>query len=234
MSPFSESAGGFAILLAAFVATIAVVGMRLGRKRLLEALDPRRCALGLGVLVVLLAILGLLEGYADLPGSAFAVEREQQNVTTYVSALILLCATALALVLATDSADSAARPWWGLLALCLFFLAFDEAAAVHERIAERLEINDAFPLAPAAIGAGAALFATMPQTRDSPPAARLIGASVVFAILSQVVDLVLDSDLTAKHVIEEPLEMIAESLMVIALLVVARTSGAGSGGEPRA
>lgn len=238
MRPFPESAALFGLLVLAFAATVLVAGGRVRRgdtprsgtglagapERLARAIEPRRAALVLGALVAVLAVLGALESYADLPGSAFAVEPpEKQNVTTYVSTLILLCATTLAAVLARDTGgDGDMRLWWALLAACLFFLALDEATEVHERIASRLDLDDALPLAPAAIGVGAALLATVAQARRFPPAAQLIGASVVFAVLSQLVDIALDTELTAKHVIEESLEMIASSLMVVALLLITR------------
>lgn len=122
--------------------------------------------------------------------------QQEQSLATVVSALALLAAAICAATLAAANRGSAQRLGlaWSFVALCLAFMAIDEACALHDRLAdhgqEALGTQGAFLigwtlpylfLAAAVGGAGLTLLRSIPaQTRN-----RLIvagGLYVLFAL----------------------------------------------------
>ena len=199
--------------------------------------EPRRMAIAVGAVIVLLGTLGAVDLLAPaLPMSVLSLEGER-TVPAAFSAVLLLAAGALAMMLSTVSGSRGlgSPGLWRFMGAFLVFMALDEAFAIHEHVsAAATGITwQAFyaPICVSAVIAWAAILHKLPSG-----AARgmwVAGAAAWF--VSQVIEAVQWDGTVLVYqwtfVPEEMLEMTGSLLWGLALLLTLRMVRESEGPE---
>jgi len=183
------------------------------------ALDARRVALALALCIVLLGALGALFRSGTVGIAPFDMNAER-SVPTLFSGLLLFAAAGLAALAATAAPlDRHRRVWWWILGGLLAFLAFDEVAAMHERLQFWTGAFGQLSLAPVLVVGGLAGLMTLRRLRWHRLGQALLVAGAAAWLVAQLVDAVQSSGrLDGLSVPEEMLEMAGSACFCIAIL----------------
>jgi len=200
------------------------------------AIDAPRLAVALAVCIVAFGVLGTLfrSGTVDL--AAFDMNAERSAPTLF-SGLLLFAAAGLAAVAATAAPpDRHRRVWWWLLGGLFAFLAFDEVAAVHERLQFWTGAFGQLSLLPILALGGLAGLITLRRLQWHRLGQALLVAGAAAWLATQLVDAVQSSGrLDALSVPEEMLEMSGSACFCLAILTAlqaARRSSPTASGDP--
>ncbi len=111
-------------------------------------LNPSVLLKSLLACIAVLSGLGIAASYGAFPSvdgrappvyGVFLLDNEANLPTLFSFALLLFCATLLALIALTkDATADAYRFHWAFLGAVFFLMAFDEAASVHERLSNHI------------------------------------------------------------------------------------------------
>lgn len=213
-------------------------GERRNRARALSnfvtALDARRVAVALAACIAGFGVLGALFrfGTVDLP--AFDMNAERSAPTLFSGLLLFAAAGLAALAAGAAPADRHRRVWWWLLGGLFAFLAFDEVAAVHERLQFWTGAFGQLSLVPVLAIGGLAGLITLRRLQWHRLGQVLLVAGAAAWLATQLVDAVQSSGrLDALSVPEEMLEMVGSACFCLAILTALqagrRSSPAASG-----
>ncbi len=200
------------------------------------AIDVRRVAIALAACIVGLGVLGALFRSGTVDVTAFDMNAER-SVPTLFSGLLLFAAAGLAAVAAIAAPpDRHRRVWWWILGGLFAFLAFDEVAAVHERLQFWTGAFGQLSLLPIlAVGALAGVM-TLRRLRWHRLAQALLVAGAAAWLVAQLVDAAQSGGrLDALSVPEEMLEMIGSACFCLAILIAlqaGRRPSPAVSGEP--
>ena len=194
----------------------------------LAALDLRRLAIGLGVVLLVLAVLGAIRYVTGSDAlRLFDFDREL-TVNAALSTLLLWAAAAAAFV----SRDARWCVWRASavgFALFLTYMGVDEIGEIHERLGEWTGLGEAARELPI-LAAGAILWTLIAyQLRHDRSALVLLVAGAGAWFVAQVLEKValsgaVDSFYGPVALTEETLEPIGTSLWLVAFVVAARAS----------
>ena len=200
------------------------------------AIDVRRAAVALAACIVGFGVAGAMFRSGAVDVAAFDMNAER-SVPTLFSGLLLFAAAGLAAMAATAAPpDRHSRVWWWVLGGLFAFLAFDEVAAVHERLQFWTGAFGQLSLLPILAVGGLAGLITLRRLRWHRLGQALLLAGAAAWLATQLVDAVQSSGrLDALSVPEEMLEMSGSACFCLAILTAlqagGRSSPAGSG-EP--
>jgi hypothetical protein len=217
------------------------------------ALDRRRLAAALAVVIAALGALGVLED-AGFAGHLFDLDGEGNVPAGFSAGLLLLCAAASGLVGAAQPEPGDRRAWLAFGAF-LAYMGLDEALTVHERVSRLAGGEDwqVLYLPLVAVG-GLAWLAVLRRTWPRTGARALLLAGAALWLASQVIEHVESGPATGRvagygalSTAEELLEMSGSALFLLALLgpveriavaqgraLPAAAESAGAGGGARA
>ena len=183
------------------------------------AIDVRRVAIALAAGIVGLGVLGALFRSGAVDVSAFDMNAER-SVPTLFSGLLLFAAAGLAAVAAVAAPpDRHRRVWWWILGGLFAFLAFDEVAAVHERLQFWTGAFGQLSLLPILAVGGLAGLITLRRLRWNRLGQALLVAGATAWLATQLVDALQSSGrLDALSVPEEMLEMSGSACFCLAIL----------------
>lgn len=184
--------------------------------------EPRTAAVGLALLVALIAVAGVLHASGNgLTAPTFDLDGEK-TLPALISGGLLLLASVLAA--AAARAGIAGWPTWSLAAL-FGFMAADEVLHFHEFLEWRLGVDWQALYAPLMLAAAVGWLGLLRwQRREGLSVVPLLGGAAAWAV-SQVLEFLqwdgADEQVAAYvplMVIEEILEMVGSALFVLALL----------------
>ena len=191
-------------------------------------LDSRRVLLANGVVIALLALLGILYLVSGSPFGVFDLDGERNAPSTY-SAFLWTCLSMLALLVGREEARPGAARVWQALSLPLLLVAADEFGEIHERLERITGIDWQILYSPLGLVAIVLWVVVGRRLRELQAGFGLFVAGTVCGFVSQVVEAVEygphDREVSAFDelvVIEELLEMVAAVLVGLALLAALR------------
>jgi hypothetical protein len=207
----------------------------------LERVDVRRLGIGIGAAIVAVVAVGtvqLAQMHYDLGGPrvrGFNLDGEW-NVATAVSVALVAWAALLSFVLAGNTSGHPRRGVLVAFGVLLTFLSLDDALEVHERLADRTDVEWQVLYLPLAVVGAVVFLLVWRDLREFPPAHLLLtGAAGAWFVAQAVFERVQRTPgyrLTRPWSIapEEALEMIGAALIAFALLTtlqdLARDPGA--------
>ena len=190
-------------------------------------LDPVKLAIGAGVTVVALGVMGAISHSVDYM-RVFDVNKEQ-NYASVFSGLALWAAALMAVSNGLFRYEgNHARRWWLALAFVVLYLGLDEMTALHEEAQHVTGIWGQTFLAPVVLVGVAAWYKAIKEMDASPLAVALWIAGAAAWVGSQGIDLVLNDPMPWTTVPEELGEMTGSLLFAFSLLLALRPLAAAS------
>jgi hypothetical protein len=194
---------------------------------LAQRLDPVKLAIGAGVTVVILGVMGTVSHSVDYM-RVFDVNKEQ-NYASVFSGLALWAAALMAVCNGLFRYETRhARRWWLALAFVFLYLGLDEMTALHEEAQHVTGIWGQTFLAPVVLVGVAAWYMAIKEMNASPLAVTLWIAGAAAWVCSQGIDLVLNDPMPWTTVPEELGEMTGSLLFAFSLLLALRPLAAAS------
>ena len=188
---------------------------------LAERLEPVKLAIGAGVAVIILGVMGSVSHSVDYM-RVFDVNKEQ-NYASVFSGFALWAAALMAFcngVFRYESRHS--QRWWLVLAGVFLYLGLDEMTALHEEAQHVTGIWGQAWLAPVAILGVVAFFKVLKEIDTNRLATMLWIGGATFWVVSQGIDLLLNEPMPWTMIPEELGEMTGSLLFAFALLVALR------------
>lgn len=199
--------------------------------RIAGAVPVSHAVIAIGAAVGLTTAAGTFAVAADIDWRPIRINREQ-SVAAFLSGGLLMAGGALALVLAWERPER--RLEWLLVGASMIVFGIDESAELHERIEVRTDLPAPVVVSPIAAVVGYGLWRNLSWLRANRPALELIVLGGASWVISQALD---PFHAAYKSVVEEALEMVGSTLVLVAFLIILRRRDPGElrgdvGGPP--